>query len=239
MTARFGSFILFLLLGLEATLTTAQQTRCRAAELQLSARFDTLHLHFELSGQGCDKAARPQLYFHDQDFQIYKPANQITDSLRSFGGGNDMLISWKINPSSWKTDKQLQPFVVTGPAKDHYFGMGTEAALLSLMLPGLGDYFTGSTARQRIRPWMRTMGVAAFLSAGIYASGQRYRTEPRYFDGRMWSSGEVVNKFFRNDAEILIGAGVALWLGDVIWVAIRGNQNRQLKKNFNTLIIQL
>lgn len=237
MTARFGPFILFLLFWLQATSTTAQLKPCKAVNLEMSARYDTLHLHFGLKGQGCDKQARPQLYFHDQDLKIYKPANQITDSLMP--SANELQISWKINPSSWKTDKQLKPFVVVGQTKDHHFGMGTEAALLSLMLPGLGDYFTGNTAQQHIKPWMRTLGVATLLSAGIYASSQRYRTEPRYFDGRMWSSGKVVNKFFRNDAEILIGAGVALWLGDVIWVAIRGNQNRQLKKNFNTLIIQL
>jgi len=232
--------LFLLLIGIQPWLIYAQHQNYKISDVDLSIRFDTLSVDFFLGGKHATLPTSAQLYFFDQDLHIYKPENVSPDTLFLFQPGKQHHISWKINEKSWKKDKMLSPFVVVGNPSSHDFGMGPEAAFLSLVVPGLGNYFVEDTRYQRIKPYMRTAAVAAFLTAGIYASNQRYQTEPSYTDnGNIWKTGEVKYKFFRNDAELLIGTGVAIWLSDIIWVAIRGTNNRTLKKNFNTMIITL
>jgi hypothetical protein len=231
---------LLLLIVIQPMLIFAQHQTYIISDIKLNIRFDTLSVDFFLGGKHASLPTKARLYFFDHDLHVYKPENVSPDTLFLFQPGKHHQINWKINEKAWKKDKMLSPLVVIGNPSSHHFGMGPEAALLSLLVPGLGDYFVEDTRYQRIKPYMRTAAVAAFLSAGIFASNQRYQTEPSYTDnGNIWKTGEVKYKFFRNDAELLIGTGVAIWLSDIIWVAIRGTNNRTLKKNFNTMIISL
>jgi len=215
------------------------QEKPSVTNLHLSSFEGKLEFHFTLKGN----SALPvpvHLYFYDSDYRLYRPLQTIPEqgSLMSSGTQHSML--WENAATLYKKGGTLTPVIITGNPADFRFGPGPEAALLSLVIPGLGDYVIGNTSEQTIQPWMRTVGAFGLLALGLHASEERYRGEPIYWnDNRIWKSGEIHYRFFRNDAELLIGAGIAIWVADVIWVSIRGNKNRSLRKNLNTLVFEL
>ena len=114
---------------------------------------------------------------------------------------------------------------------------------MAILIPGLGDYDMGGNSVQLIKPYKRTISALGLLAMGIDASQQRTRNEASlFFDGQMWKKwkqGEWNYLYFRNDADLQISAGIAIWIADIVWVAIRAQKNNTIRRNLNTVIIAL
>jgi len=216
----------------------AQET-FRVSNLRLSSFNGTMEFRFDLKGNPAAKTP-VHLYFYDNDFRVYRASALVPEQGSLFAGGSNQRLLWEDASKLQKLDKPLVPVIITGNPANFRFGPGPEAALLSLVIPGLGDYVMGNTTGQTIQPWMRTAGAFGLLALGWHASSERYQGEPSFFnENRLWKTGDIHYRFFRNDAELLISAGIAIWVADVIWVSIRGHKNRSLRKNLNTLVIEL
>lgn len=199
-----------------------------------------LKIDFDLIGKHKDQSQKVNLFFIDEGLRVYKPTSIQPETDHLFQPGKGKTILWNMTEDVKRLEKTYTPILIPGDPAKYHFGPGPEVALLSLLIPGLGDYALGQTKNERIKPIIRTLGAFGFIAIGGYASRERYRGEPSYTDhGTMWSSGTWNYKFFRNDAELLIGTGVAIWVADIIWVAIRGQKNKTLKKSLNSMIIVL
>jgi hypothetical protein len=144
--------------------------------------------------------------------------------------GTNRSITWDFAQDMSKIDVELHPYLIAGDVANHNFRHGPGAALFSLMVPGLGNYFVTDTRNQTIKPWMKTVGVLGLITLGTYAANERYRDEPSYgVNGGKWKEGDWFYKFFQADAELIIGLGVAVWVADVILVAIQGDHNKKLE----------
>jgi hypothetical protein len=131
---------------------------------------------------------------------------------------------------------------------------GPENALLSLLVPGLGDYFVKDHREMLIKPYIKTAATLGLIGLGILASNKRhqepmmsvkYKTE-RYDsnnDGKINYEDathiievpivigtETKNWLFSNDAELFFIAGTILWIADVVWVLGQGSENEKYKQ---------
>lgn len=115
-----------------------------------------------------------------------------------------------------------------------YLG-GPEKALYSLLLPGLGN----TKVRPPAKFWyLPTVGVAALVGGGIYMRRKSNQTLEEY---RQSSTIEEAQDLFNksNNQKVISGslfvAAGALWLGDIIQVAIKGFKNRKEAKTMEPL----
>jgi hypothetical protein len=138
---------------------------------------------------------------------------------------------WDFSQDMRKIDVELHPYLIAGDISSHNFRSGPEAALFSLLVPGLGNYFVSDTRSQTIKPWMKTIGALGLIALGTYAANERYRDEPSLYgpSDKKWKEGDWHYKFFSSDAEIIIGLGAAIWVADIILVAIQGQHNKKLE----------
>ena len=115
----------------------------------------------------------------------------------------------------------------------------------SLLVPGWGDKFVRENGRFGI--W-KTMGSYGLIGAGIgahfYGASQYARYESMAYDNfngiTDYSQAQLnevydVSNTCRKVVPVLIGAGAAIWLYDVVWVAVKGHksQNTELAVNFD------
>jgi hypothetical protein len=215
------------------------QTRNQAVyNIRYSAQANQLIINFDLKP---DKGPmQVGLYLLDKDLKAYKAKNVVPDSDKLFAPGQNHQLIWNIPPDiNNRLEKTFMPLLVPGNVSEYNPGPGYEAAALSILIPGLGDYYMGGTSDQLIKPYMRTISALGLLALGIDASQQRYRGEPEFKNGKKWKEGDWHYRYFRNDAELLISAGIAVWLADIVWVAIRGHKNNTIRRNLNTIVIDL
>lgn len=221
------------------------QTRNQAVyNIQYSAQANQLIINFDLKPE--KGPLQVGLYLLDKDLKAYKAMNVVPEGNQLFAPGQNHQLIWNIPPDiNNRLEKTFIPLLVPGNVSDYNPGPGYEAAALSILIPGLGDYYMGGTSDQLIKPYMRTISALGLLALGIDASQQRTRNEPSlFFDERTqqwkkWKLGEWNYRYFRNDAELLISAGIAVWLADIVWVAIRGHKNNKIRRNLNTIVIDL
>ncbi|MEN8158329.1 MAG: hypothetical protein ABFS10_15355, partial [Bacteroidota bacterium] len=80
------------------------------------------------------------------------------------------------------------------------------------------------------------VGNQRYLSTGGYQTFMRevwhgypeYQYVREYYD--KFVEGDIQYKWFKGDAELLIGLGAAIWAADVIWVLAKGSNNVKFLK---------
>lgn len=110
----------------------------------------------------------------------------------------------------------------------------SRAYLYSILVPGWGDKYVNKKGRFNI--W-KTIGAYGLIGAGIgantyglsqYAQYQQmaydnYKGVGYYTQDELDSKYELANTYSKM-APMLVGAGAAIWLYDVIWVAVKGHK---------------
>lgn len=215
---------------------TAQSSNYSIRNLSLQLNENQLHIHYDLIGKKTLEPAKVRLFFYDSQYRIYQPKAISPEAQLLVKPGPNRSISWDFAQDMKKIDVGLHPYLIAGDLATHYYRMGPEAALFSLAVPGLGNYFVTETRHQTIKPWMKTISSLGLIALGSIAARDRYRDDPRTFTDRngltrTWGMGDWNYKYFNSDAEFLISAGLAIWVADVVMVAIKGNHNRKLKKS--------
>ena len=143
--------------------------------------------------------------------------------------------------SIFTPDSQAQPLPpdVISPKKR------ANAYWRSMLVPGWGDKYVRENGRFGV---MKTIGAYGLIGAGVgmhflaekqYAKYQEMayniytlpQSSPRFMqiieEGRLdlVKNYNLANRY-RRSAPILIGAGAAVWLYDVIWVAVKGRKSQ-------------
>jgi hypothetical protein len=226
-------YFIVLLVFILPTSLTAQSSNYSIRNMSLQLNDNQLHVQYDLIGKKTLEPVNVRLLFYDSQYRIYQPKAISPEAQLPVPPGPKRSIAWDFARDMKKIDVGLHPYLIVGEVAAHNFGMGPEAALFSLAVPGLGNYFVTDTRHQFIKPWMKTISSLGLIALGTIAANDRYRDDPELTldDEKPWKMGDWNYKYFNSDAEFLISAGLAIWVADIVWVAIKGNHNRELKKS--------
>jgi hypothetical protein len=210
---------------------SGQPPRYEISNLKLDVSHNKLLIHYDFSAKGTTDPTIVNLYFYDQNYHFIKPRFISPDAKTLIAPGEKRQIEWDVTAEMKNLQSDITPLLIAGNPTKHRFGAGPEAGLLSLAIPGLGDYFVNNTRNQIIKPYIRTIAAYGLIYAGMIASRDRVRGQPSYTsDGGIWKMGDYEYKYFKGDAEFLISLGLAVWVADIIYVVIKGHRNAALKK---------
>lgn len=209
----------------------AQKPDYEISNVRLGVDHHNVLIKYDLTAKHTNEPVKVNLFFHDTKFRFLRPITLSPDMNTKVSPGVDQQFTWNVSKDLKMLTAEITPLLIPGDPKNYRFGAGPEAAFLSLAVPGLGNYFVTDTRKQIIKPYMKTIAALGLITMGHIASRDRYRGEPSltHNDG-IWKMGEWHYKYFKDDAEFMISLGLAIWVADVIYVAIKGHQNAQLKK---------
>jgi len=167
--------------------------------------------------------------------------------------GSDRKIVWEIYKEYDVVHGSFRPVLSLDPETSRKHTRGPEYASLSLLMPGLGDYFVADPKDLKIKPWQKTLFTAGVLGLswaawqnrqeippvmmppGYYISADAPpgALDPYIYIDHEWMAEPARTEYwlFPHDAEIILGIGVASWLFDAIWVARRGVVNNRVHRD--------
>ena len=223
----------------------SQKSVARIENIRINMTDNYLEVKYDISGSTKGTV-------HQVDFAVVDNAGNIVtpDSISGDVGpyviaGNDKQIVWKLNKEFDVIYGNFTPRLSIDVDNTRNHMRGPEYAFLSLLLPGLGDYFVADSKQLKFEPYYKTAVTAGFLGLSLAAHIKReeipplmnppgwYYTmqspDPVYIDHEwLLEIAKTDYWLFQYDAEILLGIGLATWLFDVIWVARRGVENNKI-----------
>lgn len=238
------SGLLIVLIACNANLLHAQKNAFSTVK-SLDAKQDTLKVLFELHDAIIGKTYKADLVFYNRSFDFVYPERVIGTDLTPVEKNQSFELNWLIAESEIDLKQTYRPLIyINGDVAPFQYGKSSNA-LLSLVIPGLGDYFVADPGQMVFKPWMRTVSAFGFMGLGLWLNTSRYNEDGRtvrkfvrdiYLPGGgfyedVWVPGDRVYQWFDGDAEIAFIAGTLIWLYDVIWVANKGYENKRFKNS--------
>lgn len=206
-------------------------------------------IHYDIKSKVPGSVHNVSLQFLDEDYHLITPTLLTGDIGSAIPGEADRKIEWDIGNDIQLLGSNITPVLfVDWTSKQFSKAGGPRNALLSMLLPGLGDYFVADHRMMSFKPYMRTISSLGLIALGYWAGEQRYHAEgtnkpfahttPVYNEyGRRigyerifideYVEGDLQYQFFKGDSELLIGLGAAIWAADIIWVLARGTTNKK------------
>jgi len=188
------------------------------------------------------------LNFIDEEYRLITPNTLSGNVGPEISSGDRNTIEWDITNDIQQLESKITPVIfIDGVSKQFSNTGGPRNALLSLILPGLGDYFVADHKMMTFKPYMRTLSSLGLIGLGIYAGNQRYFAEGYYrtvetvvgtyyqqFPAdkykEVYMEGDLQYWLFKGDKEVFISLGAAIWFADIIWVLAKGSNNEKFLK---------
>jgi hypothetical protein len=177
-----------------------------------------------------------QLYYtQDQGASYIGPLSNVQGHLgEGILPGQKKLI-WNYAKADPPFTGQNVQFKIAGTYRPSVLGLGRgKAALYSLLLPGLGRTKVYQRSSLQRKLWF----VPTVLSYGLIATSiaTKVASNNSYDQYKQATNATDANNLYNKANQqqrvfvgTLIAAG-AIWLGDVVWVAMKGNQNRKKQR---------
>ncbi len=248
MMYNFRKMLLVGLIMFASTVLFAQRI-ARVKNMEIGIQQNKALIHYELKSPELGSAHSIQLKFLDKEYNLITPTKLTGDVGPNIYSGTGKSIEWEISGDYQFSGSKITPVIfVDGISKEFNRAGGPGNALFSLILPGLGDYFVADQRMMRFKPYLRTATSLGLIGLGIYAGNQLYRAEGEYIqvlradfwrrtgDDRfkiVYQEGDIQYWWFKGDKELFISMGAAVWAFDVIWVLIRGSNNKRFLKELN------
>jgi hypothetical protein len=226
----------------------AQHSTARVENLRTRMTGKSMIVRYDIVNSSFDSLHRIDFVVVDNKRNAIYPDSVSGDTGSLVSEGKDKKIVWDIYKEFDVVYGDFTPKLIIDAADNRKHSHGPEYAALSLLLPGLGDYFVADSKQLRIKPYYKTAFTAGILGLswaayrnrlaipavisppGYYVSadappGERYKYFP---DGYLVEPASTEYWLFWKDAEIILGIGIASWLFDVIWVARKGVVNNRI-----------
>ncbi|MCD4677627.1 MAG: hypothetical protein K8S18_16775 [Desulfobacula sp.] len=242
---------LILMIIFQVMVVAGQHSRPFVRKVFLQAEEDKVAVKYDLKNTNPEKLYRVNLLFVDERFNFIKPDSVFEDIGEGIKGGNNKKILWDVRKDPKRLPGNYQPmFIIDGIYENGGRG-GPSNALLSVPVPGLGDYFVSNVKKRKIKPWHITVSSLGFIGLGIIAGQNRiqeYVTSKYVYEDWEWdrvnetwtyvneirtdvTEGDVKYWLFPNDKEIFFGVGIGIWIADIIYVWAKGAQNKKIQNS--------
>ncbi len=238
--------ILFLLLAGTAAVQ-AQKREIRIRNVRTSMIDKIIEITYDITGPANGSTHVVDLAVVDNKGHVIYPDSVSGDVGAGVTAGEEKRIIWEIYKEFDVVHGDFTPRLTLDAGENKKQVRGPEYAALSLLLPGLGDYFVADVKEMKIKPYYKTAFAAGMLALSWTAIRNRevippvmnppgwYYTmnspDPIYINHEWLQTIEQTDYWlFQYDAEIFLGVGVATWLFDVIWVARKGTLNNRVRK---------
>jgi len=210
-----------------------------------------LEIRYDIIGSRHGTPHRIDLVVVDNMGNIVYPDSVSGDIGPEVMPGSDKLIIWDIYKEFDVVYGDFTPTLTIDAVDNRKRMRGPEYAALSLLLPGLGDYFVADADEMKLKPCYKTAFTFGILGLswlaiknrdeippvmappGYYISTDAPPGEKFLYIDHYWMKEPASTDYwiFPYDAEIILGIGIASWLFDVIWVARKGLQNNKIRNN--------
>ncbi len=240
--------ITFICIFVGFTLTSAQNSTARVENIRTQMIDKSMVVRYDIISPSSVSYHQIDFVVVDNKGNAVYPDSVSGDTGPLVPAGKDKKIVWEIHKEFDVVYGDFTPRLVIDPGMQRKHSHGPEFAVLSLLMPGLGDYFVAEAKQLKIKPYYKTVLTAGILGLswaacrnreeipaviappGWYIStdappGEKYK----YFeDGYMVSPARTEYWLFQYDTEVILGIGIASWLFDVIWVARKGLVNNRI-----------
>jgi len=225
-------FLLFFSLGAAAQKASVNNLSMKVVNNQVLLLYD-----IERS-EDMEAKHHVDLLFVDEHYNYYRPEFISGDIGPGIAEGKEKKIIWDVFQDDIQLTRRIRPELLVDFKKRG----GPENALLSLLLPGLGDYFVEDIRSIGFKPYYRTAMTAGLIFLGIEAldkripekiirneSGKKYTLN----DHSIINTGDIEFHdmepwLFKGDGELFMGLGIAMWLYDIYWVYKKGSENKAI-----------
>ena len=234
---------LTLIIILSNLIVNAQKNNLKIDNINLDVRDHVIFIHYDILNSDTSELFNVQLFFTDEAYvKYYFPSKVEGDIGIAVQGGQEKTIIWKVSEEMDEIPEKITPQLRLNDEKINFCDGGPSNAYLSLLVPGLGDYFVADHRNMKFKPYLRTLSSYGLIAMGIIASNYRTpvtkwvpafwkstSTGYKYIDGHYEELGDYNYLYFRNDAELFIAAGLSIWAIDILWVAAKGSKNKKYK----------
>jgi hypothetical protein len=172
--------------------------------------------------------------FNDTIFPV-----SLTGDLNKIKGGTDKTITWDFFQDNAKINNvNIKAVVEIAYISDEPGGPSN--ALLSLLVPGLGDRYVSNPRKSIIKPYFVTILAYGFIGAGIFNG-----IEKSYYDYDKNHAVVPANiQNFNNKSEqealylyIYTGIGAAIWGTDIVYVLLKSKKKSDNKPKLSLMPI--
>jgi len=217
----------------------------KVKNVKLEFKLNKVLINYDLIGLDSINKHNIELFFVDDHFTVWAPDAITGDYGTNIEPGLNKQIEWDLFKDNVGIAQKLKPIVVSDGIKKG----GSKNAYLSILIPGLGDYFVKDSKEIIIKPYIRTVSSLGLIGLGIIAGQNRIKKDiegwfirdyNEYNEYGRWVRTYSVQEWdvvgyeydywlFNQDKEIFLIAGATIWILDVVWVFMRGLENEKLK----------
>ena len=160
--------------------------------------------------------------------QIIIPRTLDGDVGPNIKGGKGKQIYWDVFkdlPNGIESEIKPQLKILKS---ERIFG-GPANALKSIPVPGLGDFAVKDHREMIFKPYIKTVLAYGLVGLGVMQKMNSDKYYDDYNNPEVPADQNLYDKANAslNQSAIFIGAGAALWLSDIVWVAVRGAKNNK------------
>jgi len=158
---------IWLLSGIVCMGLLGQKNRARVENIKMDFISNRFEIDYAIVNSKPDQRHDIEFYVLDNRGGVVFPDSLRGDIGSGISPGRDKKIIWDIYTEYDIVQGNFNPkIILDGTGK---FGVkgGPSNALLSLLVPGLGDYFVADHRKMKIKPWTRTITSYAFVGMGL------------------------------------------------------------------------
>ncbi len=175
-------------------------------------------------------------YTQDKGKTYKGPLEKVTGDVGLDVEPGEKLIIWDYaeEDSTFNGENVVFKLAIVSKLDPRYLG-GPENALYSLLLPGLGN----TKVRPPAKKWyLSTVGVFSLIGTGIYVRAKSNQTLDEYRQSTSIADAQELFDKSNNQktaSGILFVTAGAVWLTDIIQVAIKGFKNKKAAQKMEPL----
>jgi hypothetical protein len=226
----------------------AQEPPARIENIRTEMKGKSMMVKYDITRSSPGNRHQVDIVVVDNQRNAIHPDSISGDVGTAVSPGKDKLLIWDIHKEFDVIYGDFHPRLLIDITENRRHMRGPEYAALSLLLPGLGDYFVADVRQMKIKPYYKTAFTFGILGLswaahknreeippvmappGWYASADALPGEDYAYIDHYWEKETASTDYwlFPYDSEIILGIGIASWLFDVIWVARKGVVNNRV-----------
>lgn len=246
-------YVLLLLVCFNGSVVLSQKQKPWIENIEMAFVSNSFEIEYDIAGSDLSRVHQIDLYVIDNVGKVVFPDSLRGDIGKDIPPGKNKKIIWDIYKEYDIVFGNFDPRIVLDGSGKYGIKGGPSNAFLSVLVPGLGDYFVADYQKMKIKPYYKTVFTCSFMALGVAAHLNRNHIppvmgEPGYYwepitlsDGkRLWvevyrenwikEPGYTEYWLFRYDTELFLGIGLAAWILDVIWVTREGIKNKKVRE---------